>query len=53
MCVYCYHVIINYSYKVSDSRKKNSKVSDVQAFYWLSKYLVYYLCMNECDCLNQ
>ena len=28
--------------------KKNSKVSDVHAFYWLSKYLVYYLYMNEC-----
>ena len=28
--------------------KKNSKVSDVHAFYWLSKYLAYYLYMNEC-----
>ena len=28
--------------------KKNSKVSDVQVFYWLSWYLVYYLYMNEC-----
>ena len=28
--------------------KKNSKVSDVQVFYWLSRYLVYYLYMNEC-----
>ena len=35
-----------FSYKVSDSRKKNSKVRNFQAFYWLSRYLVYYLCMN-------
>ena len=27
MCVYCYHVLITFCYKVSDSRKKNYKVS--------------------------
>ena len=27
-CVDCYHDIINFCYKASDSRKKNSKVSD-------------------------
>ena len=27
-CVYCYHVIITFCYKTSDSKKKNSKVSD-------------------------
>ena len=39
-----------FSYKVSDSRKKKkkSKVRNIQAFYWLSRYLLYYLCMNEC-----
>ena len=27
-CVYCTHVIITFCYKTSDSKKKNSKVSD-------------------------
>ena len=35
-----------FSYNISDSRK--NKVRDVPAFYWLSRYLVYYLYMNEC-----
>ena len=25
MCVYCYHVIITFCYKISDSRKKKKK----------------------------
>ena len=28
MCVYCYYVIMTFCYKVSDSRKKKSKISD-------------------------
>ena len=28
MCVYYYHVIITFCYKVSDSRTKNSKISN-------------------------
>ena len=28
MCVYYYHVIITFCYKVSDLKKKESKVSD-------------------------
>ena len=28
-CVYCYHIIITFCYKTSDSKKKkNSKISD-------------------------
>ena len=39
MCVYCYHVIITFCYKVSKiQEKKNIKLVIVQAFDWLSKH---------------
>ena len=38
MCVYFYHVIITFCYKVSDLINKNSKVRDVQAFDLLSRH---------------
>ena len=34
--------------KLMIQEKKKGKVRDVPSFYWLSRYLVYYLCMNEC-----
>ena len=33
--------------------KRRSKVKIVQAFDWLSSYLVYCLCMVECGCIGQ
>ena len=54
MCVYCYHVIIIYYYKVRKiQEKKIVKLVIVQVFYWLSRHVVYYLCMNECGCVRQ
>ena len=53
MCVYCYHVVTTYCHKVNRSRKKNSKVNDVQGFYWLSKHFEYYLCMDKCGYRGQ
>ena len=54
MCVYWYHVIITFYYKVNDSRKKKKvNVVIVQEFDWLSKHLVYYLCMNKCSFVSQ
>ena len=53
---YRYYVIITFYYKVRFKKKKNSRVSDwliVQAFDWLSRHLVYYLCMDECACVGQ
>ena len=38
MGVYCYHVIITFCYKVSDLKKKESKVRDVQACDLLSRH---------------
>ena len=39
MCVYYYHVIITFYYKVSKiQEKKNVKLVIVQAFDWLSRY---------------
>ena len=38
MCVYFYHAIITFGYKVSDSVKKISKVRDVQACDLLSRH---------------
>ena len=28
MCVYCYHVIITFGYKISKIQEKNYKISD-------------------------
>ena len=54
MCVYFYHVIITFCYKVSDSRKeKIVKLVSVQVFDWLSRYLMYYLCIDEYGCVGQ
>jgi len=53
MGVYRYHVIINFCYEVSDSRKKLVKIVIVQEFDWSNRYLVYYLCMDECGCMGQ
>ena len=52
MCVYCYYVIIIFYYKVNDSREKK-KLVIVQTFDWLSRHMVYYLYMVECDCVDQ
>ena len=39
MCVYCYHVIITFCYKVSKiQEKKIIKLAIVEAFDWLSKH---------------
>ena len=43
-CVYCYRVIIIFYYKTSDSKKKNSKISDCY---------MNYLCMDECGYMGQ
>ena len=52
--MYCYHVIINFCYEVSDSRKKKIvKIVIVQEFDWLNRYLVYYLYMDKCGCVGQ
>ena len=53
MYVYFHHVIIIFCYKVKDSRKKIVKLVIVQAFDWLRRYLVYYLCMDECGYVGQ
>ena len=54
MYVYFYHVIIIFCYyEVKDSRKIIVKLVIVQAFDWLSRHLVYYLCMDECGCVDQ
>ena len=38
MCVYCYHVIIKFCYKVSKIQEKNVKLVIVQVFDWLSRH---------------
>ena len=39
MCVYCYHVMITFCYKVSKIQEiKNVKLVIVQAFDWLSRH---------------
>ena len=40
MCVYCYHVIITFCYKVGkiQKKKRKEKLVIVQAFDWLSRY---------------
>ena len=53
MCVYCYHVIITFCYKVRKIQEKIVKLVIVQVFDWLSKHVVYYLCMNKCSCMRQ
>ena len=54
MCVYYYHVIITFCYKVSKiQEKKNVKLVIVQAFDWLSRYQYIILCTNECGCVCQ
>ena len=51
--VYFYHAIIIFCYKVKDSRKKIVKLVIVQVFDWLSRNLMYYLYMDECDYVGQ
>ena len=64
MCVYCYHVIIIFCYKLIKKKKiifcykvrkiqekKNFKLVIVQVFYWLSRHVMCYLYMNECGLL--
>ena len=42
ICVYCYHVIITFCYKISKiQEKKIVKLVIVQAFDWLNKRIVY------------
>ena len=42
MCVYCYHIIIIFCYKVNKIQgKKFVKLVIVQAFDWLSRHVVY------------
>ena len=42
MCVYCYHVIITFHYKISKiQEKKIVKLVIVQAFDWLRRHIVY------------
>ena len=41
MCVYCYHIIITFYYKVSKIQEKNCKISDYSSIDWLSRQLVY------------
>ena len=53
MCVYCYHVIIPFVIKLEKFKKKIVKLVIVQVFDWLSRHVVYYLCMNECSCVRQ
>ena len=52
MCVYYYHVIITFCYKVSDLRTKIVKLVTFLAFYQLCRYSVYYLCMDDYDCVG-
>ena len=54
MCVYYYHVIITFCYKVSKiQEKKNVKLVIVQVFDWLSGHWCIILFMNECGCVRQ
>ena len=54
MCVYCYHVILIFCYKVRKiQEKKFVKLVIVQVFYWLSRHVMCYLCMNDCGCVRQ
>ena len=53
ICLYFYHVIIIFYYKVGDSRKKIVKLVIVQTFDWLSRHFVYYLYMNEYNFVGQ
>ena len=42
MCVYCYHIIITFCYKVSKiQEKKTLMVVIVQVFDWLSRHVMY------------
>ena len=47
--MYCYHVIITFFYKVRKIQEFFLKLVIVQVFYWLSRHVVYYLYMNECN----
>ena len=48
LIVHYYRVVIIYYNKVSHSRKrKKGKISDVQGFDWLSRQVIYYLCMDR------
>ena len=51
--MYCYHVIITSCYKVSDSWLKIVNIVFVQAFDWLSRNMMYYLCIGKCGCVGQ
>ena len=43
MCMYCYHVIITFCYKIRKiQEKKNAKLAIIQVFDWLSKHVVNY-----------
>ena len=54
MCVYYYQVTIIFCYKVSDSRIKNSKISNcLSILSVICRYLMYYLCINEYGCVGQ
>ena len=54
MCVYCYHVIIIFCYKVSKiQEKKIVKLVIVQKLDWLSRHWYIILCMNECGRVRQ
>jgi len=37
--------------EIQGNKKKMVMFVTVQAFDWLSRYLVYYLYMNECGCM--
>ena len=55
MCVLlsCYRT---FCYKISDSRKKEKKrvkLMIVQAFNWLIRHLIYYLCIDKCSYMGQ
>ena len=51
--IYCYRVIITFCNKVSDLPKQIIKLVIVQVFNWLSRHLIYYLCLDEYGCMDQ
>ena len=44
---------MNNKQSISFLKKKKKKKKKKKVFDWLNKHLVYYLYMDECDCLSQ
>ena len=56
ICVYCYRVIELFVIKLviqERKKKKRVKLMIVQAFNWLIRHLIYYLCIDKCSYMGQ